>query len=530
MKLFISYRRAAWSFTYWLAEELDKMLDAQIFVDFSGINEANFETALLRNLRESDVVLVIVTEHTFAPDRIHNDRDWVRREIREAIQLNKPIVLACQNGLVPPPDLPDDLQPVRYAQGIEFYPRFFKAGVHELAAFIDRVTPIKLRAPIVQTPKTTVPASRSDRSLFDEATSQIESGQYERALELLELLRARDYKPRFVSLEDMMQDVTQEREAEQRRWEAGAAYDEVAALARINVDRARWAWIQFRAAYPTFTEDPVGLEARLSGPVLVETQPLPPQFTHSKVYDLLPPPFAWMKVPAGRVTLQAGGRSIKAGQEFDIPAFAIAKYPITNAQFAPFVEAGGYRQQRWWLEEGWAQRTQQDWIHPRFWREATWNGPDYPVVGVSWFEALAFCRWLSEVSGEQIVLPTEQQWQRAAQGDDGRAYPWGNAWDGRVCNNSVGKSQPQNQTSPVEQYEGKGDSPFGVVDMAGNVWEWCVTTYETGSLSLNGEPSCALRGGSCSSVHADNLRVTRRLGLDADMRVNINGFRCVRLG
>ncbi len=70
MKLFISYRRAAWSFTYWLAEELGKLLDAEIFVDYSGIEETNFESALLRNLRESAVVLLIVTEHSFAPERI----------------------------------------------------------------------------------------------------------------------------------------------------------------------------------------------------------------------------------------------------------------------------------------------------------------------------------------------------------------------------------------------------------------------------------------------------------------------------
>src|SRR5512141_2755625 len=100
-RVFVSYRRVNWSFTYWLAEELGKLLDAEIFVDYSGIDETDFERSLLRNLRESDAVILVVDEQTFEA-RIHNDKDWVRREIREALQANKPIALALVNGLIPP--------------------------------------------------------------------------------------------------------------------------------------------------------------------------------------------------------------------------------------------------------------------------------------------------------------------------------------------------------------------------------------------------------------------------------------------
>ena len=84
-KLFVSYRRVNWSFTYWLAIELGGLLDADIFVDYSGVDETDFEKSLLRNLRESDAVLLIVTEQTFDSARIQHDKDWVRREIREAL-------------------------------------------------------------------------------------------------------------------------------------------------------------------------------------------------------------------------------------------------------------------------------------------------------------------------------------------------------------------------------------------------------------------------------------------------------------
>lgn len=195
----------------------------------------------------------------------------------------------------------------------------------------------------------------------------------------------------------------------------------------------------------------------------------------------------------------------------DIPnkGYSISKYPITNAQFAPFIQAGGYDQRHYWTEAGWEAKrqglvldymkgegvpTDQPWTEPRFWKDSQWNGAEYPVVGVTWYEALAYCRWLSEVTGESITLPTEDQWQYAAQGDDGRLYPWGNEWDCTRCNNSVKPCESQG-TTPVRQYEGRGDSPFGVVDMSGNVWEWCLTTYDTKTNEPEGTTTRIIRGG-----------------------------------
>src|SRR5690349_21478922 len=93
MKLFISYRRKTWPFTQRLAEDLGELIDGEVFVDYSGIDETDFESSILRNLRESDAVLVVVSEDTFSSVRIHREDDWVRREIAYAIQLNKPIIL-----------------------------------------------------------------------------------------------------------------------------------------------------------------------------------------------------------------------------------------------------------------------------------------------------------------------------------------------------------------------------------------------------------------------------------------------------
>ncbi len=268
---------------------------------------------------------------------------------------------------------------------------------------------------------------------------------------------------------------------------------------------------------PPTEEQPV--EASMPAPRVEVTAPAPPP--RSRVLEILPQPFAWIEIPAGRVTIDKHG-------DFDVPMFEIAKYPVTNAQFAPFMEAGGYRERRWWTDAGWAQREEDGWTEPRFWRDDKWNGAEYPVVGVSWYEAVAFCRWLGEASGEAIMLPTEQQWQRAAQGDDGRMYPWGNTWDGTRCRSSVGWLNSPDRTTPVRKYEGRGDSPFGVVDMAGNVWEWCVTAYATGSDELEGTDARVLRGGSWLLNVSDYFRAVYRSFGNPSGSSGYLGFRCAR--
>jgi len=238
--------------------------------------------------------------------------------------------------------------------------------------------------------------------------------------------------------------------------------------------------------------------------------------------DLMPAPFAWVAIPAGTVTLEAGGSIGVGGKTFEVPAFSIAKYPVTNAQYAKFIAAHGYSERRWWTDEGWIEREKNTWTEPRHWQDAQWNQSDYPVVGVSWYETVAFCQWLGETAQEQVTLPSEQQWQRAAQGDNNRAYAWGNTFDKNCCNfNTQG-------TTAVMQYEGTGDSPFGVVDMTGNVWEWCLTAYESGTNYLTGADGCLLRGGSWHGSFSDGLRVSVRNWDAPDIRYGSIGFRCTR--
>jgi formylglycine-generating enzyme required for sulfatase activity len=238
---------------------------------------------------------------------------------------------------------------------------------------------------------------------------------------------------------------------------------------------------------------------------------------------MLPAPFAWVEIPGGRGVMATDESNVT----LSIPerTYWMAKYPVTNAQYATFVEAGGYSTRRWWTAQGWNTRLTENWTQPRYWMDATLNGAEQPVVGVSWVEAVAFCQWLSEATGEKIMLPTEAQWQYAAQGDDGRTYPWGNPWDNTErCNNNV-DGKGIGRTTPVRQYEGKEDSPFGVVDMAGNVWEWCLTAYETGRNELDETDIRVLRGGSWDNLITGVFRCDFRSWYAPDIWYGNRGFR-----
>jgi formylglycine-generating enzyme required for sulfatase activity len=240
---------------------------------------------------------------------------------------------------------------------------------------------------------------------------------------------------------------------------------------------------------------------------------------------LLPAPFSWIDIPAGKVNV--------GHATFAVPAFQMAKYPITNAQFNRFVKAGGYQQARYWTAEGWQARSKGQtiagqhvpWRAPMYWADGRFNGPDQPVVGVSWHEAAAYCAWLSQSTGQNISLPTEQQWQWAAQGDDGRQYPWGDRWEGDRCNNSIIPTK-HGFTSPVATYDGRGESCFGVADMAGNVWEWCHTNWHTNEVEATVK---ALRGGSWMHARPDVFRSAYRYWERETHRNALWGFRLVRL-
>ncbi len=177
------------------------------------------------------------------------------------------------------------------------------------------------------------------------------------------------------------------------------------------------------------------------------------------------PPYGepeWAQIPAGRFMMgsddsdkEAYARE-KPQHPVKLSAYAIAKTPVTNAQYEIFVKATGQTAPQHWT----------DGKPPK--------GKDsHPVTYVSWEDASAYCQWLRQMTGRDIRLPTEAEWERAARGADGRRYPWGNEFEiGRCNNDSLGLRD----TSPVGIFL-NGASPEGLLDLSGNVYEWCLDWF-----------------------------------------------------
>lgn len=279
----------------------------------------------------------------------------------------------------------------------------------------------------------------------------------------------------------------------------------------------------------------------------------------------------------------------------ELQAFDIAQFPITNAEWALFMRAGGYEDERWWdtdaakawrRGEGTAEGPKQedrtfrkqlqenfdrirelhrenritsqqadDWeqiarmsdddfealldewypggrqTQPAYWHDDTLNNPAQPVVGICWFEARAYCAWLSAQTGQTFRLPTEAEWEAAARGQQGRRYAFGDDFDETRCNTFETHIR---QTTPIGVFPG-GETPEGVVDMTGNTWDWTSSQYQDYPYDATDgceDPTASavprvVRGGSWLNVRV-LARVPYRSWYSAQARYDDLGLRVVR--
>jgi hypothetical protein len=227
------------------------------------------------------------------------------------------------------------------------------------------------------------------------------------------------------------------------------------------------------------------------------------------------PDIDWVRIPGGEFVYQQGERRREE-------TFYMARYPVTNWQYQVFLEdPEGYGADRWWAGMTNPERRPE---------KGAWEEGNSPRETVSWWEAMAYCGWLSERLGYAVTLPTEWQWERAARGRDGREYPWGNGYVAGSANlyETWVDSGPHNlgRTSAVGIYPA-GASVEGVMDLSGNVWQWCRNEYgEPKRVQLSGTEPRVLRGGGWYSG-PDLARAASRSYFHPGARVNDSGFRPV---
>jgi iron(II)-dependent oxidoreductase len=216
-------------------------------------------------------------------------------------------------------------------------------------------------------------------------------------------------------------------------------------------------------------------------------------------------------IPEGEFVMGTanGEQDERPAHRVNITGFYIDKQEVNNGDYRKFLETSGRRA-------------------PDFWDDTDLNKPDLPVVGVTWEDATAYCRSIGK------RLPTEAEWEKAARGIHSRKYPWGNGYESRRAN-AYGKQDGYQFTAPVKSFA-SGASPFGVLNMAGNVWEWCADWYAEDYYTRSPKNSPkgpkqgqlrVIRGGSWEDA-ADKLRTTNRYAAESDYSSYNLGFRCAK--
>jgi formylglycine-generating enzyme required for sulfatase activity len=276
----------------------------------------------------------------------------------------------------------------------------------------------------------------------------------------------------------------------------------------------------------------------------------------------------------------------------DINTFKIGQFPVTNAEWSLFMKADGYEDERWWetqeakawrCGEGTAEGPKQQWredrqylqthydnirdwqgqgritskqaddweqiarmddsefeallekwyppgrqTQPAYWNDDAFNNLAQPVVGICWYEARAYCAWLSAQTGQSFRLPPEAEWEAAARGLAGRRYVYGDDFDAKLCNTFETHIR---HTTPVGVFPG-GETPEGLVDMTGNTWDWTSSLYQSYPYDANDgredpvtEGRRVLRGGSFFN-RPQRVRCAARYHRDPDLRT-CSGFRVV---
>jgi formylglycine-generating enzyme required for sulfatase activity len=578
LNLFVSYRQSdhpdfVTLIRTWL---LVRYGEDNVFMDFDNIPAGAYFGDFIRlKVRQSDAVITMIgprwieiiqeRERTGQPD-------FLRIELEEALAYGKPIVPVCIKGATVPDlkDIPASLLPIfdRHAFRIEDRANL-RPLVHKLMEDIDALVAAKGYERVVENPTAAAP----ERPLTVKEMVQ----QYRDAMSGGNLAQAHSW---LMRMRDSGQMIPEGFGLDRRESELQARIKEEQE-SRHRLEVAEYIYDTFVRPMADFEDvhgllddvwrivpgyDPDGLGTKMpriefpsvGKPAPAARLPFEPEI---------------IRIPSGAFLFGTSDQNIahlikttkwargwdekdhfkteKPQQEINIGYdYGIGRCPVTVGEFRPFL-LNGYLNESYWTTAGWEWRERQSRSQPGHWYEATWTSDDrLPVIGISWYEAYAYCQWLSEVTKKLYRLPTEAEWEKAAKGGlvlpDGtknpmpdRIYPWGYDYIKGYANIDEVDTPTRNnsslkRTKRVANHP-QGASPYGILDMSGNVWEWCISKWEEvyqhpEVIDVEGNDHRILRGGSagsdmpmarCSHRSLRSLSTPNWSGPD-------KGFRCIR--
>lgn len=504
MRLFISYARMDRSHCVQIAEVLDAheiWYDQRLYIGQQWWKE------ILRRLEWCEGFIYLLS-----PDSVNSE--YCRREFTIARESGRHIfpVLIDAQTVVPP-----ELEHIQYAD-LSDSGKLDTEAVKCLLNAIHQVELEDLRNPQAQ-PKQSIVDKLPDMdftmtdvtTLLSRVAEAMEQEKYDDAVVSLEQAVAQNLQSRFINIKDLLGVAKSALDKQIQDREAERAYSPIVELVTRKATRSIGcqSFKEFRQVYPEY--DPKKL---------------------SQLCDECNTPFElplleWCLVQQGKLLVNTervhkNGNGNIHPQVTEVSQFYISKYPITNAQYQVFCDdPDGYAQTRWWQfsPDALAWHSQHPTpLPPKF------KGDDLPRENVTWYEAMAFCEWLSDKIGQRITLPTHDQWQRAARGNNDWLYPWGNHFDITLANTSEAKLR---RTAPVTAYD-NAISPFGLMGMAGNIWEWCLNSGGPDAKNRVGEGFRAICGGSYMSDQK-RAQTNFHFNLNPEYCYSSIGFRVVSL-